>query len=207
MDAHNLQPETCDVCGRHMLSGERTQAFLAPNDERRAVCDLCRDKVKQAGWARADPAVAPEPASEPEERPRRPRARPPRRGRSSRGNSSEAPERRIKRALERFNESEHRQTVAGLTRSLGEPRVAAVTPAQAPQQVRLTVAWDLSWYQWKVEFSGSDAAVSSLRNGREVGELGPADRAWNARASEDGRLQLGLGSNGDREAPAPDEPA
>ena len=190
-----------------MLSGERTQAFLAPNDERRAVCDLCRDKVKQAGWARADPVVASEPASEPEEQPPRPpgRARP-RRGRSSRGNSSEAPERRIKRALERFNESEPRQTVAGLTRTLGEPKVAAVTPAQAPQQVRLTVAWGLSWYQWKVEFSGSDAAVSSLRSGKEVGELGPADRAWNARASEDGRLQLGLGSNGDREATAPDEP-
>jgi hypothetical protein len=208
VDAHNLDPETCDVCGRHMLSGERTQAFLTPNGERRAVCDLCRDKVKQAGWPRADDAAVPEPPPEPERQPRRRRDRGrSRRERSSRADSSEPPERRIRRALERFNQSEHRETVAGLTRSLGEPKVAAVTPAQAPEQVRLTVAWELSWYQWKVEFSGGDADVSSFRSGNEVGELGPADRAWNARASEDGRLQLGLGSNGDREAPAPDEPA
>src|SRR5918994_15384 len=42
--------------------------------------------------------------------------------------SSETPERRIRRALDRFNSSEHRRTVAGLTRSLGNPRVAAITP-------------------------------------------------------------------------------
>jgi hypothetical protein len=187
-----------------MLSGERTQAFLTPGDERRAVCDLCRAKVKQAGWVREVRGGSARPDDEPEKRPRK---GPPGPARSTRDDASNTPERRIRRALESFNESQHRQTVAGLTRSLGEPRVAAVTPAQAPEQVRLTVAWDLSWYQWKVEFSGGDTAVSSLRSGREVGELGPADRAWNARASEDGRLQLGLGSNGDREEPAPDEPA
>jgi hypothetical protein len=187
-----------------MLSGERTQAFVAPGGERRAVCDLCRAEVRAAGWERADSPAPPEPAPEPEQRPRRARAGS---EHPAEGDSSDTPERRIRRALDRFNESEHRQTVAGLTRSLGVPKVAAVTPAQAPEQVRLTVAWDLSWYQWKVEFSGSDAAVTSLRSGREVGELGPADRAWNARAGEDGRLQLGLGSNGDREEPLPDEPA
>jgi hypothetical protein len=204
VNAHSLEPETCDVCGRHMLFGERTQAFVTPGGERRAVCDLCRPKVRAAGWARADRGGPPEPAAEPAQQPRRAR---PRAERPPRGDSAETPERRIRRALDRFNQSEHRQTVAGLTRSLGQPKVAAVTPAQAPEQVRLTVAWDLSWYQWKVEFSGSDAAVTSLRSGREVGELGPADRAWNARAGEDGRLQLGLGSNGDREAPLPDQPA
>ena len=95
----------------------------------------------------------------------------------------------------------------GLTRSLGRPRVAAITPAESPQQVRLTVAWDLSWYQWMVDFSGREADVSSLRSGKDVRELGAADRAWNARASEDGRLQLGQRSNGDREARSSDESA
>ena len=85
--------------------------------------------------------------------------------------------------------------------------MAAVTPAEAPQQVRLTVAWDLSWYQWKVEFSGDDAAVRSFRNGREVSELGAADRAWNARAGHDGRIQLRVEANGDGDRAGPDAPA
>jgi hypothetical protein len=132
---------------------------------------------------------------------------PPERGDRERPRRRESPERRIRRAIDRFNDSEHRRTVEGLTRSLGHPRVAAITPSESPEQVRLTVAWDLSWYQWKVEFSGRDVDVSSLRSGKEVRELGAADRAWNARASDDGRLQLGPGANGDREARPSGEPA
>ena len=208
-----------------MLAGEHTRAYLTSNRERRAVCDLCRTRAQQAGWVRAD--RAPQlPAQEPEERPRwrirlsrrrRPESReaPAQDGGREEGGgrtrrrrrASESPERRIRRAVDRFNDSEHRRTVEGLTRSLGRPRVAAVTPAEAPEQVRLTVAWDLSWYQWKVEFSGGDAAVRSFRNGKEVSELGAADRAWNARAGEDGRIQLRLGSNSDGEVAAPDESA
>lgn len=140
------------------------------------------------------PTPQPKPSAPAKEVPRRP-------------GGAEPPERRIRRALERFNRSEHRRTVEGLTRSLGSPRVAAVTPAEAPEQVRLTVAWELSWYQWKVESGGDgDAAVRALRNGKEVSELGPADRAWNARAGEDGRIQLRVGSNGDGDVLVPDDP-
>lgn len=207
-----------------MLPGERTEEYVSPDGERRAVCDLCRDNVKSSGWVRADRAPQ-VPAEEPEKRPRgrllarlsgkrqpdkreaeqapEPTAPTPKRRRDH-----DSPERRIRRAIERFNKSEHRRTVEGLTRSLGRPRVAAVTPAEAPEQVRLTVAWDLSWYQWKVVFSDdADTAVSSLRSGKEVSELGLADRAWNARAGEDGRLQLRVGQNGDGEAPAREESA
>ena len=208
-----------------MLPGERTQEYMSPDRERRAVCDLCRDNVKRSGWVRADRAPQ-MPAEEPERRPRgrllarlSGRRQPDEREaeqapqpsaptREARRGGHDSPERRIRHAIERFNKSEHRRTVEGLTRSLGRPRVAAVTPAEAPEQVRLTVAWDLSWYQWKVVFSDDAAtAVSSLRSGKEVSELGPADRAWNARASEDGRLQLRVGQNGDGEAPAREESA
>jgi hypothetical protein len=133
--------------------------------------------------------------------PRKPSA--PRRPRRPGG--ADPPERRIRRALDRFNHSEHRRTVEGLTRSLGSPRVAAVTPAEAPDQVRLTVAWELSWYQWKVQFDDDGTAVRALRNGKEVSELGPADRAWNARAGDDGRIQLRIGGNGDGEILVPDD--
>lgn len=230
--AESPQPDACDVCGRTMLPGERAREYLTPDRERRAVCDLCRAAAQRAGWVRADRVRDEEEPAEPTRRPRRlwvierisqrrarnrreeesdeppprerapslPRKRPPRRP-----GSAEPPERRIRRALDRFNRSEHRRTVEGLTRSLGSPRVAAVTPAEAPDQVRLTVAWELSWYQWKVEFNDDDAAVRALRNGKEVSELGPADRAWNARAGDDGRIQLRVGSNGDGEVLVPDD--
>lgn len=227
-----LEPETCDICGRHILFGERTREYLTPERERYSVCDLCRARAQRAGWVRADRA----PEKDQDEEPDRPRRRSwmlrqrfqrrrrdegaERGERGSRerrpaaadhlpaGNAADwSPERRIRRALDRFNSSEHRRTVEGLTRSLGEPRVAAIAPAEAPDQVRLTVAWNLSWYQWKVQFSGHDADVRTFRNGKEIAELGAADRAWNARAGSDGRLQLGAARNGDRDEAAPDEPS
>jgi hypothetical protein len=251
VEAESLEPQVCDVCGRHMLPGEHTREYLTPQRERRAVCDLCRTKAQRAGWVRADRAPEPSPDEQGDEKPRRrlrfrPRIslvrNPPRgeegdggeeakegnggeeakegeegardRREPSRGDgrrrrrvAAETPERRIRRAIDRFNHSEHRRTVAGLTRSLGSPRVAAITPADSPDQVRLTVAWDLSWYQWEVELSERETAVHSLGTGTEMSELGPADRAWNARAGEDGRLQLRPSGNGDGELPPPDESA
>jgi hypothetical protein len=242
VEAESLEPQVCDVCGRHMLPGEHTREYLTPQREPRAVCDLCRTKAQRAGWVRADRAPAPSPDEHDDEKPRRrlrfrprislvrnpPRGetdgrdkepeqseegvrdrREPSRGRRRRRprGAAETPERRIRRAIDRFNRSEHRRTVAGLTRSLGSPRVAAITPADSPDRVRLTVAWDLSWYQWQVELSERDTAVHSLGTGTEMSELGPADRAWNARAGEDGRLQLRPSGNGDGELPPPDESA
>jgi hypothetical protein len=83
-----------------------------------------------------------------------------------------------------------------LTRSLGTPQVAAITPSEAPDRVRLTVAWELSWYQWEVRLADDGERVQELGKGTELGELDAADRAWNARAGEDGRLRLGLGRDG-----------
>lgn len=104
----------------------------------------------------------------------------------------QSPERRMRRALEAFNSSEHRRTVAGLIRSLGSPSVCVATSARAPAEVRVTVAWELSWYQWEVDLDGGGETVRELAKGGEPGELTEADRAWNARAGEDGALRLGL---------------
>jgi hypothetical protein len=212
-----LDPETCGVCGRNILRGERTREYAGPNGERAAVCDLCRAKVQSAGWLPADSEAARLAGSQRHSsrgrsgarqllRSVRERARPPREEQSAEPSRPrpaprpqpvrDTPERRLRRALERFNESEYRRTVAGLTRSLGSPRVAAVLTPESPNEVRLTVAWDLSWYQWQVQLADQRATVRSVAKGSEVEELPDADRSWNASASEDGRLQLSLGSNG-----------
>jgi hypothetical protein len=211
---------TCEVCGRTILKGERTRRYVSPDGEQREVCDLCRPRVEAERWVRADRAdIRPPPESEPAanrarqwvaERAARARlALEEARRRAAEGgrpkpehtgprvqSGPDTPERRLRRALEEFNESEHRRTVAGLTRSLGEPRVAAVTPVDAPHDVRLTVAWDLSWYQWEVRLADEPARVRNVAKGSEVEQLAESDRHWNARAGDDGRLQLASGRNG-----------
>jgi hypothetical protein len=103
-------------------------------------------------------------------------------------------------AVESFNSSEESRKVAGLIRSLGKPQ-AAVLP-DAPRQLALvTVAWELSWYQWEVGANGEDHSVREVAKGDEVSELAEEARSWNASVDEDGKLRL-RGAGKRREATA-----
>lgn len=95
----------------------------------------------------------------------------------------------MRRAVERFNGSDERRKVAGLIRSLGEPR-AAVSPDAARQMALVTVAWELSWYQWEVGEDGHGDSVREVAKGDEVSELAEDAQAWNAAVAEDGKLRL-----------------
>jgi hypothetical protein len=99
------------------------------------------------------------------------------------------PEAIMRRAVERFNGSDERRKVAGLIRSLGEPR-AAVSPDAARQMALITVAWELSWYQWEVGLDGHGESVREVAKGDEVSELAEDAQAWNAAVAEDGTLRL-----------------
>jgi hypothetical protein len=96
----------------------------------------------------------------------------------------------FERAVARFNASEASHTVAGLLRTLGEPRVSVGACAGRPGEVRITVAWELSWYQWGVDVGPEGRPVQALASGRELGELDSAARQWNAGALADGRVLL-----------------
>src|SRR4051794_12594607 len=43
---------SCDICGRTILKGERTEAYLAPGGQRHVVCELCTDRAYNEGWIR-----------------------------------------------------------------------------------------------------------------------------------------------------------
>jgi hypothetical protein len=98
---------------------------------------------------------------------------------------------RLERALARFNESEHARTVAGLTKTLGDPQVSVGAAAGSPNEIRLTVAWELSWYQWGVDLGEPASAVYEIAKGYEVAEIDASAREWNAHVEPGGRIAKG----------------
>jgi hypothetical protein len=92
-------------------------------------------------------------------------------------------------AVELFNGSEHRRTVAGVARSLGAPEVS-VRPAAAPSIVNVVVAWELCWYRYEIDLSEDVPAVRVADQGIELDELEPEEREPNAVSDETGSLTL-----------------
>jgi hypothetical protein len=91
--------------------------------------------------------------------------------------------------LELFNESYHPRTVCGIARTLGDPQVSVVM--RSHREVVVTVAWDLSWYQFRVDMLGSQP-VTLQHRGEDVGEIDSRFRDWNALAEPDGTLALAV---------------
>ena len=227
---------TCEVCGRTILKGERTEAYLAPGGERHGVCELCFVRAEHAGWIResahgqapargprpqerrpifgrlrrraAEPAGTdgvPEPGPEPEPdldpgaangespspppTPSRKRERPqsPRHVRAV----PTTAEVKVERALSLFNESRHQRTVAGLARSLGQPWVTAMPDPDAPATVTVLVAWELSWYLYRVDLGDAAEPVAQTGKGDELNDIDEELRDFNAALDNDGRLVIG----------------
>ncbi|MFN8161390.1 MAG: hypothetical protein U0R52_10170 [Solirubrobacterales bacterium] len=270
--------ESCAVCGRTILAGERTRPFFSPDGERREVCELCRERAEYLGWVpeelgagppaqparrrgglrallgrgrheepvedpgtggergggggpagdpppagpggepaaeQAPPGGAGEPPEPPPALPSTPAPEPPPGPRrnpdpAARGAGvgrpeplSENPTGRAERAVARFNASEESRTVAGLIRSLGMPWVSVGAAAGSPSEVRITVAWELCWYQWGVDIRDEKRSVYPIDKGREISELDSSAQHWNAVADEQGRLHTRSLATGGSEGGGP----
>lgn len=168
----------------------------SPRRRRGSLTTLLRGYAKRRAVPDAEPAGgstpppqgngSPEPVSTSRAGPPDPAARGARVGRAG-----PEPGTRIERAVLRFNESEHARTVAGLTRTLGPPQVSVGAAAGSPNEIRLTVAWELSWYQWGVDLGEPSRAVYEIDKGHEISEIDASAREWNAHAGEGGSLRLG----------------
>ena len=103
---------------------------------------------------------------------------------------------KVERALELFNQSEHPRTIAGIARTLGEPWVSAVPREDIPAEVQLVVAWELSWYRYQIDLGAEHDPVTLVDKGHELEELPEELRDWNATAVPDGRIGVGVRSEG-----------
>lgn len=96
-------------------------------------------------------------------------------------------EQRTATAIERFNQSEHPRTIAGVARSLGAPVVVARALEEPASIVTIVVSWELCWYRYEIDLDGG--SVRTAGQGYELEELEPADRVEaNAVADEYGTL-------------------
>jgi hypothetical protein len=99
-------------------------------------------------------------------------------------------EHKIASAVDVFNGSEHRRTVAGVARSLGPPMVSVRPAAARPSTVNVVVAWELCWYRYEIDLSDDVPGVRVADQGIELDELEPAERRPNALSDENGALAL-----------------
>ena len=190
--------QTCAICERTLLMGERAVRF-APEEgaELVDVCPLCQEIALEHGWLKEGTPTTPMIAND---RRRRRRGLPELLGlrRPTTADAAVTPPEPILRRLsgdevalleaaDLFNGSTYRRTVGGIAKSLGEARASIVPLSGDAGETAVTVAWDLSWYQYRVS-PESGQPVRLERRGHELDELEETFKTWNARVEDEGRL-------------------
>ena len=187
----------CAICERTLLMGERAFRY-APEEgaDLVDVCTLCQETAVEHGWLKEGTPSTPVVAGD---RRRKRRSLPQLLG-MGRGQHEEplVPSEPILRRLsddeiaileaaELFNGSTFRRTVGGIQKSLGEAKASLVSLSGTNGEMAVTVAWDLSWYQYRVS-PESAQPVRLERRGHELEELESSFKSWNAHVEDEGRL-------------------
>ena len=186
----------CAVCERTLLMGERAASF-APSEgaELVDVCPLCQEVAVEAGWIKEGAPTTPTLGGER----RRKRGLVDFLG-LTRAHDDGALARQepilrklsddevaLLEAADLFNGSAYRRTVGGIAKSLGDAKASIVPLSGDAGEIAVTVAWDLSWYQYRVS-PESAQPVRLERRGHELDELEETFKAWNAHVEDEGRL-------------------
>jgi hypothetical protein len=185
---------TCGICERTLLVGERAMRFSPDGHNYVDVCSLCQETALQQGWVKEGSPTTPAPP------PLRKRRRLSLGSIFERAAQENAPvaDRPILRRLSRdelavveaadvFNASSFRRTVSGISKSLGAARASIVPLSGSNKEAVITVAWDLSWYQYRVT-ADSPQPVRLTERGHELSQLDSAFADWNAEVDDDGRV-------------------
>jgi hypothetical protein len=192
----NVETRICAICGRSLLTGERPVRYAPTGTDFVDVCLLCQEIAVESGWIKEGSPTTP---IVPAERKRRKKLSlgslfERRRDATEQPVASEPILRRLSEhelaiveAADLFNASAFRRTIAGIAKSLGAPRASVVPLSGVNPEVVITIAWDLSWYQYRVTLDSAQP-VRLEERGHELGELEPGFAEWNAHLEDDGRL-------------------
>lgn len=189
---------SCAICERTLLMGERAVRF-SPNggDDYVDVCPLCQETAFGHGWIREGAPTSPTVSADRRRRQGgswlsaflRPRPRA-----DEETVASEPILRRLSdqelamvEAADLFNASQYRRTVSGIAKSLGDPKVSVVVLSGVNSEVVVTVAWDISWYQYRVT-PESENPVRLEGRGHDPSGLEASFTDWNGHMAEDGRI-------------------
>ena len=187
---------TCAVCQRTLLLGERASRFTPGGDDWVDVCALCVDTASEHGWLKEGSPTTPL-VTETARRRRRfggigaifeQRREEPEPVVSEPVLRRLAPEEQLLvEAAELFNESPYSRTIAGIAKSLGDARVSMLPLSGTSSEIVLTIAWDISWYQYRL-IPESSQPVRLAERGYEIGELSDRYKGWNASLNGHGRV-------------------
>ena len=89
-------------------------------------------------------------------------------------------------ALEAFNRSEHVERVVAISRSLGDPIVNVHCDGlELPRPVKVTITWDISWYEYivRLDLLERTVTVEETRRGDDPRELPAAQLRAERRAA------------------------
>jgi hypothetical protein len=185
----------CAVCDRTLLTGERAVRFSPDGYEFVDVCALCSDIALEHGWVKEGSPTTPTVSSQRRRKrkglaslfdPRREPADDPVVAEPILRRLS-AREQQMVEAADIFNASDYRRTVGGIAKSLGAPRASIVPLSGVSGELIVTVAWDISWYQYRVT-PDSAQPVRLAERGHELADLEVTYQRWNANIEDDGRL-------------------
>jgi hypothetical protein len=90
-------------------------------------------------------------------------------------------------AADLFNGSQFRRTIGGVAKSLGEPEASIISFSGVNPELVITIAWDISWYQYRVT-PDSAQPIRLAERGHELDELDDRYKDWNAHVEDGGRL-------------------
>jgi hypothetical protein len=184
---------TCAICERSLLMGEHAIRFSPDGAEYVDVCPLCAEIALEHGWMREGSPTTP---TVPLDRRRRGRLATLLGGRRAEEapvapdpilRRLSEPELAVVEAAELFNSSPHRRTVAGVAKSLGSPNASIVPLSGVSGEMVVSVAWEISWYQYRVS-PDAPQPVRLAERGHDVTDLEASFQDWNAHLADDGRL-------------------
>jgi hypothetical protein len=69
--------------------------------------------------------------------------------------------------------------------------VSAQPDLAQPSAVSLLVAWELSWYRYRVDLGDEGDPVEMLDRGHEMDQIDESLRDWNAALDDQGRVVAG----------------